>query len=232
MGLLIIPLVLASGAFFLNRSERNNEREIATDHQQEMVLQAYLDKMTELLLEKKLLQSQDETVKNVARIRTLTVLRGLDSIRKGLVLKFLFEAKLSVGNDPIIDLANAELYGVDVMDTYLPSINLENTYMQRANLIGAYLHGADLEVAHLEEADMTEAGLSSANLEVAYLQGANLKNANLSNATLRGAHLQGANLDGVYLKDTNLEGADVSSEQLAAAKSLQGAIMPDGTKHE
>ena len=63
MELLIIPIVLAIGAYYLNRSERaverriaedraKLEREIATDRQQEATLQAYIDRISELLLEK------------------------------------------------------------------------------------------------------------------------------------------------------------------------------------
>jgi hypothetical protein len=63
MDLLVIPLVLAAGAFYLERSERaverraaedhaKLEREIATDRQQEAALQTYLDRMADLLLEK------------------------------------------------------------------------------------------------------------------------------------------------------------------------------------
>src|SRR6266568_9281838 len=50
MQLLFIPLVLAVIAIFFNRAERKNEQAIATDNQQEAALQAYLDKMSELLL--------------------------------------------------------------------------------------------------------------------------------------------------------------------------------------
>src|SRR5262245_46064880 len=87
MQLLIIPLVLGIGAFFLNRSERQNEREIERDRQQEAALQGYIDRLSELLLKEALLSSeQNEEVRNVARIRTLAVLRGLDSKRKALVV--------------------------------------------------------------------------------------------------------------------------------------------------
>ena len=66
MELLVIPLVLAIGAFYLERSERavdrktaddraKLERELATDRQQEAALQAYLDRMAELLLKENLL---------------------------------------------------------------------------------------------------------------------------------------------------------------------------------
>jgi len=45
------------------------------------------------------------------------------------------------------------------------------------------------------------------------------------------ANLSGANLFGADLSKTNLIGAKVTTEQLKKAKSLEGAIMPDGTKH-
>lgn len=120
MELLIIPLVLAIGAFYLNRSERaverqtsedraKLEREIATDRQQEAALQAYLDRMAELLLKEKLRNSENDEVQNVARIRTLTVLRGLDAKRKGLVVRFLHEAKLINKQKPIVNLEGSDL---------------------------------------------------------------------------------------------------------------------------
>lgn len=58
MELLVIPLVLAIGALILNRSERETEREITKDRQQEAALQFYLDRMSELLLEKKITHHQ------------------------------------------------------------------------------------------------------------------------------------------------------------------------------
>jgi uncharacterized protein YjbI with pentapeptide repeats len=44
-------------------------------------------------------------------------------------------------------------------------------------------------------------------------------------------------LSGVKLSGTNLQGADltdanVTEEQLAICKSLEGATMPDGSKHD
>jgi uncharacterized protein YjbI with pentapeptide repeats len=39
--------------------------------------------------------------------------------------------------------------------------------------------------------------------------------------------LQGANLTDAVLRGTNLSNAKVTSEQLAEAKSLEGATMPD-----
>ena len=50
-------------------------------------------------------------------------------------------------------------------------------------------------------------------------------------ARLRGADLRWADLSGADLAETDLRWANVTDEQLAEAKSLEGAIMPDGTTH-
>lgn len=69
---------------------------------------------------------------------------------------------------------------------------------------------------NLEKANLVGANLVGANLESANLSGANLESANLESVDLRGANLRDANLENVYLTQTKLE----------------GAIMPDGTKHK
>ena len=103
-----------------------------------------------------------------------------------------------------------------------------------------FLHGAGLI-----EAENPAVSLSGADLREAYLKGANLqgdlrqadlrvahhKEANLQYARLRGAHLQQASLLQANLRGAYLKGAEVTDQQLEAALSLQGAIMPDGSKH-
>src|SRR6266568_2173537 len=102
LSLLIVPIMLAVGGFWLNnlqkerdlevekarkqREERaierraQTEREIAEDNQRETALQAYIDKMSDLLLDNKLRESQEENeVRDIARIEILTVLRKLDA---------------------------------------------------------------------------------------------------------------------------------------------------------
>ena len=73
--------------------------------------------------------------------------------------------------------------------------------------------------------------LNGANLSDADLSGADLSRADLSGANLSGAELDGSDLFGTDLSAANLQGATVTNEQLAKAESLQGTIMPDGSKH-
>jgi hypothetical protein len=190
---LAIPAVVGLGAaWFTTQQAKVSDRE-NTDNQRETALQVYLDKMSELLLEKHLRASKPEDeVRNIGRARTLTVLRGLDPKRRGNVIQFLSESKLI----SIIDLS------------------------------GADLKGARLGLTHLEGASLILANLEGAHLSHAHLENANLKSANLS-----GADLSKANLSGADLSRADLTGAIVTSEQLNTAKSLQGTIIPDRTKH-
>lgn len=255
MDLFIIPLVLAIGAFFLDRSEKKLEREIATDRQQEAALQSYLDRMTDLLLEKKLLTTKDKEVRDVARTRTVSIMRVLDTKRNSLVIQFLREAKLITDENSLFH--DATMSGMN-----LKNLDLKNVYLQRANLQSAQLQGADLRRAQLMGVNLQDADLQDANLQGAYLMNANLRGANLQHADLQRVPLDGAALNNADLKDANLRhahlwdasledanligailwdavlhgsylrGAIITDEQLAQAKSLEGATMPDGTIHD
>jgi uncharacterized protein YjbI with pentapeptide repeats len=179
MELLIIPLVLALGAFFLNRSERTVERQlandraelergIAKDRQEEASLQAYLNQMSELLLKEKLRTTELGEVRDVARTRTISVMRGLDNKRNDLVIQFLREAKLVVDENSILNNADMEgmnLQGLNLNGLFLQKANLENANMEGANLTGANLTGAYLGMANLKHADLENANLSGAVLK-------------------------------------------------------------------
>jgi len=226
MELLVIPLVLALGAFALNRSEkkleRQNleehskvEREVATDRQQEAALQAYLDRMADLLLTNKLQTTENAEVQNVARIRTLTVLRGLDATRKGLVLLFLHEANLITKQNPIVDLSGADLSDVDLSNASLRYVDLKDANLNNARLIRTSLRDATLSSANLKNADLSGAVLFSADLSKADLGDANLRLSNLSKADLHDANLHNVNLSGAILKDTNLRGTNLRGVNLS-----------------
>jgi hypothetical protein len=208
MELLIIPFVLAGGAFYLNRSEKEIERKAAEEQRKleskiamfrhhETVLQAYLDRMADLLLKEKLLTTKNKATREIARIQTFTVLLNLDPKRKKFVLLFLREAKLIQKSRPIIELSGVNLALAELSGSNLSDINLS----------GAELIGASLQNVDFRDTDLRDARLIAADL--------------------RDADLSGADLSGAVLSDVK-----VADEQFTTAKSLKGAIMPDGTKHE
>ena len=217
MQLLIVPLVLAGFAAWFTHRREGLARELEESRTLEERLQTYFDRMTELMLDKGLRRSEPGAeVRDIARVRTLTVLRGLDGERKGDLLRFLREADLiTATNNSILMLDGADLSQADLFCAILRDANLRGANLSGANLSGADLRGADLR----------EARLSGANL-YANLRGANLSGAELSNADLRDARLRGADLRGANLRGANLSGAELSNADLRDA-ILRGADLSE-----
>lgn len=234
-------------------SERQHQTDlqIAAEQQRESTLRACIDDMKDLLLNKGLRTSKpEEEVRAVARVEVLSALRQLDGERKGLLMRFLSEASLIIGidikNDVIIDLSSADLSSadltrVDLSGAHLNGANLNGAdlnvaHLGRVDLIGAdlkgaHLNGADLIGAHLFGAHLNGAHLNDADLSDADLIGADLTKADLTRADLSGADLRLAYLTGADLKFADLSKATVTPVQLDQALSLQGATLPDGSKH-
>src|SRR5215218_3358708 len=154
--LFIVPLALAAiGLWFsaqqdaqqqrIEAKRAESEQQIEKQRAQDAALQAYLDQMSQLMLEGDLRSSKVHSeVRTLARARTQTVLGRLDSRRKGSVVQFLYEASLIDKENPVISLSHVPLRG--------------------ANLSGADLSGADLIDADLIDADLSGATLNDADL--------------------------------------------------------------------
>ena len=250
--LLVIPIVIAVGGYVINltisrseqeatkqraQSEREEadkraetEREIALDNQQEAALQTYIDKIAELLLEKKLRESKSEEdeVRNIARIRTLTTLARLDNKRKKDVLQFLNESGLIEQGTTFIHLVGANLREANLNEANLSGAYLVDLDLSGANLIRAHLgyipFPPEDEKADIKGADLSRANLSQANLRGAKLEHVKLKRANLTKANLSRADLEGANLSLANLKEADLSFAIFLDADLSFA-NLTGANL-------
>jgi uncharacterized protein YjbI with pentapeptide repeats len=247
LGVLAIPAVVGLGAAWYTAQQGKVSDRENTDNQRETALQAYIDKMSELLLEKHLRESAPEDeVRTIARVRTITILFQLDERRIGYVFAFLRESGLmsTKTNDSIVSLHGADLHAADFREAVLDDANLSGAnligadlsfaFLERANLSGANLSEANLYEAYAYDANLSEADLWCADLYKARLKGANLSEADLSGANLSEADLSEADLSGANFKEANLKGAiGITNEELEKqAKSLKGATMPDGTKHD
>jgi Pentapeptide repeats (8 copies) len=186
--LLVVPLALVVIGFLFSvqqdaRQQRienqraEAERELAVQRAQDEALQAYLDQMSGLLLERDLRVSESGSeVRTLARARTLTVLSRFDPSGKTAVMQFLVEANLvqgaglapGAGREPIIDLRDADLSGADLTG---------------ADLTGAYLFDANLSDANLSGAE----GITNEELErkAASLKGATMPNGQKYEAWLK-----------------------------------------------
>jgi uncharacterized protein YjbI with pentapeptide repeats len=248
--LLVVPLVLLGiGLLFqIQQSEVEQRRLEAAQHIEEQraqdeALQTYLEQMGQMLLDKDrpLRQSKEgDEVQLLARARTVTILRRLDSARNRDILQFLREARLVPSNrydiqEHIVRLDNSNLSKADLRGANLDSFDLHGTDLSGADLRDARLPWSYLPYAKLNGANLRGANLhgdpdqsgDDADLSDADLSDANLREADLSYDNLSSANLQGANLTDAVLRGANLSNAKVTSEQLAEAKSLEGATMPD-----
>lgn len=159
----------------------------------------------------------------------------------------LSDANLSGANLSGTYLNDADLCGADLSKANLNEANLgwsilsgparSRIFLGPSNLSRADLSGANLSRANLRGANLNGTTLSGADLSGANLSGTNLSGAELSDTDLSTINLSNANLSGANLSRANLHGVDLrgvkglTDEQLAEVKSLENAIMPDGSKH-
>jgi len=208
---LIAALVALGGVFTAQmvsialEDRRSHEaRHLEAQRAGEAALQNYFEAVGQLLIEQPLRRARPgDNLSTVVRVQTLSVLEGLDPIRKGILLRFLYESGLTYRDKPVVSLEAA---------------NLSDAILSLARLYKAYLFRANLNSANLSDAMLLQADLSRARLFHA-----NLTNANLSGADLSGADLGRADLRGA----TGVTGQELEQQ----AYSLEGAIMPDGSKH-
>ena len=245
MQVFIVPFFIAVFTIFFSVVQSCSQRQIEDQRAQDAALQAYLDQMSTLLIERDLRASKEGSeVRILARARTLTVLERLDTSRKAEVMQFLLEASLLQTDTRKAPLANppeGPLPIIKLGDPYARTgengVDLSGVDLSGANLSGASLYGvdlsnADLSVSSLSNALLGEASLAGANLNLAMLKDANLVATNLTQANLIQANLEsaglgnsdlsGANLSGAFMKDavlyqTNLRGANLTDADLRNA---------------
>jgi hypothetical protein len=168
-GLIGVPMTLAVlGIWFQSQEQiraiRDAEvqRRLATEESKEETLQRYLDRVSQLLIEKDLIRQSNighnpivESASDVIRARTLSVLRSFsqDGERKGSVVFFLIETEV----------------------LHKLKVSLAKSHLSGANLSGASLSEADLRTADLSGANLSEADLCRADLSGANLSGAKFK---------------------------------------------------------
>lgn len=223
--------------------QEKGSRERNEDNQKAALMSNYLDSMSQYLLGEPSESQNTDTADMIARARTLNTLRQLDAERKGLLLKFLYEANLvrkcqfnnvtggvSSCQSSQLRLNEAKLDNV-VFETpiAMPGIDLTKAKLVEAvlpgiDLTGALLNNADLSNANLNGAFLNHAQLSVAKLKQAKAIDANLENANLKQALLTGIDFSGANLKKAILIEANLTNAILINTNLEET-DLRGANL-------
>jgi len=191
--LLIVPLMLALGAFYLNSAADFRDYQIAQEQKHQEILTDYFSKMQDLIVEtKKSKQTPGSKESNseerlllefrpTAQALTLSVLEQLDGKRKGKVITYLAESQLINKIDPLIQLGGANLQKLELKGRQVFS---------SINIVGANMTATELSDILISDSD-----LSTVNLTEAVLQDVTFENSNLSGINLDGASLTNVSLD-------------------------------------
>jgi uncharacterized protein YjbI with pentapeptide repeats len=238
LDLLIVPLALAIigvGFTFIqdNRQQKiedqRNESAIKIEERraQNAALQAYLDQMNDLILDRKLLKvnkgvpvhERDDPVHTLAQARTTTAITQFDGENNQAVTRFLSDSGLL--KEPAL-LANTDLEGAQLPNAVLQDANLAGTNLTGANLAEAVLISADFSNTEKAGEDITPilANLTRADLRKAALQDADLAECTMGKVTLTKATLQGADLRSTSLQAANLAKAALQNADLSSAESI------------
>ena len=205
---ILFPAALLAGMLFFDRKKRVLTRlgwpgqvKTAGESLQELRFQHYLDRITTLILDPTFEDPQGGArARRLARAHTMVALSGLDPLRKGAVVRFLYESGMiggqaegiGGGKPPHIALHGADLKGAALPHANLGWVNLCGTFLNRVDFRGSFLGGANLGGADLIEADLRGATLTNANLMLADLRDANLEDADLSGVIVTAAQLSTA----------------------------------------
>ena len=243
---LFIPLVVGILAIVLplqqqNLSDRQNEnsKSIALNHrlqdmdllhdqQRQAVLSTYEHDLSELLLKYKSIHRNstkvdedddddddedvdDERVSLVLRTKTLHAIRQLDPARKILLIQLLIDS----GAQHRINISNADLSSlIFPPGSIYHHLKLTHVIARNLSFKRVGLYQSNFSYSILDHSSFEQSNCSFADFTYASLQRTNWTNTDLTEATFN------------Y---TNLSGARLTQQQLATVKSLQGAILPNGT---
>jgi uncharacterized protein YjbI with pentapeptide repeats len=208
LGLLVVPAVLAIGGYLFTSSENKKSHDIANKRAETDVQIAEQRRHDDALQDYlnhigELLLDKNPSLRDSEEgdeVRMLARARTLTMLQGWLGGPGDEERQRSVLQF---------LYESDLISKNRRVVDLRD-----ANFMGAYLNDINLSAADLSGAWLSDTKLYRAKLS----------EANLSETTLSGALLSADdNSDAADLTD-----AEITDEQLAKAKSLKGATMPDG----
>ena len=241
LSVLGVPLTLALlGAWFQTRQQTqvdkkaDLEKEIADTASKEEVIQAYLDRLSDLLIDKNLIAIAAKVQSFEAK--STSKKEGSGDSSEDLEEEVKLDETLQEQKDQLdaaVDVIRARTLAVlrrlkddPKRKTSVMEFLIEAEVIQRLDLS---LRGADLSRADLIDADLGSANLRGAVLIRANLSGANFIGADLTDADLSCAHLSGAVLIRAHLSCAHLSGAVLIGADLSCAhltsSGLSGAQL-------
>jgi uncharacterized protein YjbI with pentapeptide repeats len=131
---------------------------------------------------------------------------------------------------------NCNMSHINLSYSDLPYLHVEGSnHLEVVNFTGSGLEysnfsGATLDRPYFNEAVLDEVNFTYAKIFEGKFIGARVMDADFSEAWLRDCDFTGADLDGSDFRHADLRGSKITAEQLATARSICGAILPDGSR--
>jgi uncharacterized protein YjbI with pentapeptide repeats len=266
-GVLAIPLAL----YYFERSEQRRaekrnqleqeqadkkaklERDEAATIQREDALENYINQISQLLVDTKLITKIQDFIKKIISINKdkneeikELIINNSNPIGQIKINRRIYSQIIEqLNTDPeifvVLDIIRARTLSIlrkldkdgerkgEIIRFLIDVELIDKVDLNSANLTDADLSNADLSNANLSGANLLCANLLCANLLCADLFNADLSNANLSGANLTNTNLIAANLSGANLKWTYFSSANLDSANLDGAikvsASLDGANL-------
>lgn len=248
----IVPLSLFLIAHRFQMQNETANEENARNNREASLVNSYVDSVTNLLVSSGIEKSDDDKIEKLIRSKSSLIARQVDQIRKGQVVRFLYDQDLVFSGEAIrrkqdelkrefdttqdkqfyeVELGGIDFVRIDLKSAFLPDIDLSGSTMKGGDLSAAYLTRSDLNVIDLSCTTLTETKsfFGFRQRPVARQTCANLSGANLSDANLRNANLSGANLSGADLTGADLSGANLSGANLSDAIFTEAAYTDETT---
>jgi len=216
--LLIVPLMLALGAFYLNSAADFRDSQIAQEQKHQEILTDYFSKMQGLIVETKKIKEtsgytklhpKDEAARllpefrSTAKALTLSVLEQLDGERKGKVITYLAESQLiTVDNNKPSTQPEIKLDGANLAGMVLNDVDQVETVDKKP--LGVAITGAD----------MTESTIKNVRLFV----GSQLGQSDFSRANLTDVYFTDADMHGAKFINSQMTNVDLANTNLANAR--------------
>ncbi len=194
---------------------RELERSLANEQYQNELLDNYIKEMGELIKENNGSLTTNPTIGALARAKTLSIFRQLDSQRNGRIIRFLYESGQINENKEYspLDLSTAELHNIDFSLSLIPS-SLESISLSGIYLINVTFGGANLCKSNFSGSRLVDIIFSKSNLNNVDFTKATLTNITFFQSILMNSYFIEAKLNKIDFSEANLDNANFSEADL------------------
>lgn len=218
--LMVVPFTLTIGGVLIGRLLDKNQKKMAREAQLQNILESYYDRMSNLIIEKKLQDDENASngVKNMARAFTSTALNQLNGRRQDQIIQFLYNCNLIIGDEPRIAIGA----------------------VSQSPITGGIFRGANMANVNLKGVKFISCDFRGARFDDSHLHGVIFIRCKMQNSVFRNTDCGESIWEKCQLKRASFEGSDLSlsefidlkieKSQLEKARSRKLLKLPNGVR--